>query len=55
MMASVESVPVADVVTTVAQEAVEIELVPRAEVPLATTFGIVELVEGKVIVVLSVP
>jgi hypothetical protein len=35
MIASVEAAPVAVVVTTVAQEAVEIEDVPSAEVPLA--------------------
>jgi hypothetical protein len=37
-MASVDAVPVADVVTTVAHDPVEIELVPSADVPLAMIF-----------------
>lgn len=52
---SVVAVPVAETVTTVAHAAEEIADVPRAAVPLATTPGIVELAEGNVIVVESVP
>ncbi len=54
-IASVDAVPVAVVVTTVAQVVAEMALVAIADVPLATVRGIVALALGNVIVVESVP
>ena len=54
-MTSVVATPVAETVTTVAQEPDEMADVPIAAVPLATVCAIVALDDGNVIVVLSVP
>jgi len=48
VIVSVEAVPVAEVVTTVAQAFAEIELVPSDEVPLAIVIVSVESAFGSV-------